>query len=179
MWEYHLKTGVQEQPGQHVYLSTLQRLESWKRRLRLPCRTPEMKGLLPLAWFLACSVPVVQGGLLDLKSMIEKVTGKNALKNYGFYGCYCGWGGQGTPKDGTDWCCWVHDHCYGRLEEKGCNIWTQSYKYRFAWGLVTCEPGPFCRVQLCACDRKLVYCLKRNLWSYNPRYQYFPNILCF
>ncbi|KAK2106085.1 hypothetical protein P7K49_015599, partial [Saguinus oedipus] len=41
------------------------------------------------------------------------------------------------------------------------------------------EPGPFCRVQLCACDRKLVYCLKRNLWSYNPRYQYFPNILCF
>uniref|UniRef100_A0A2K6TU65 Phospholipase A2 n=1 Tax=Saimiri boliviensis boliviensis TaxID=39432 RepID=A0A2K6TU65_SAIBB len=102
-----------------------------------------MKGLLPLAWFLACSVPVVQGGLLDLKSMIEKVTGKNALKNYGFYGCYCGWGGQGTPKDGTD------------------------------------EPGPFCRVQLCACDRKLVYCLKRNLWSYNPRYQYFPNILCF
>ncbi|XP_072863855.1 phospholipase A2 group V isoform X4 [Chlorocebus sabaeus] len=109
-------------------------------------------------------VPAVQGGLLDLKSMIEKVTGKNALTNYGFYGCYCGWGGQGTPKDGTDrvslvtqagvqWCdlsslhprpsvlrcCWVHDHCYGRLEEKGCNIRIQSYKYRFAWGLVTCD----------------------------------------
>ncbi|XP_054953290.1 phospholipase A2 group V isoform X3 [Pan paniscus] len=48
-------------------------------------------------------VPAVQGGLLDLKSMIEKVTGKNALTNYGFYGCYCGWGGRGTPKDGTDW----------------------------------------------------------------------------
>nr|XP_055117880.1 phospholipase A2 group V isoform X2 [Symphalangus syndactylus]XP_055117881.1 phospholipase A2 group V isoform X2 [Symphalangus syndactylus]XP_055117882.1 phospholipase A2 group V isoform X2 [Symphalangus syndactylus]XP_055117884.1 phospholipase A2 group V isoform X2 [Symphalangus syndactylus] len=62
-----------------------------------------MKGLLPLAWFLACSVPAVQGGLLDLKSMIEKVTGKNALTNYGFYGCYCGWGGRGNPKDGTDW----------------------------------------------------------------------------
>ncbi|XP_011935740.1 PREDICTED: calcium-dependent phospholipase A2 isoform X2 [Cercocebus atys] len=63
-----------------------------------------MKGFLPLAWFLACSVPAVQGGLLDLKSMIEKVTGKNALTNYGFYGCYCGWGGRGTPKDGTDRC---------------------------------------------------------------------------
>ncbi|XP_034812952.1 phospholipase A2 group V isoform X1 [Pan paniscus] len=123
-------------------------------------------------------VPAVQGGLLDLKSMIEKVTGKNALTNYGFYGCYCGWGGRGTPKDGTDWCCWAHDHCYGRLEEKGCNIRTQSYKYRFAWGVVTCEPGPFCHVKLCACDRKLVYCLKRNLRSYNPQYQYFPNILC-
>ncbi|XP_047423044.1 phospholipase A2 group V isoform X1 [Sciurus carolinensis] len=123
-------------------------------------------------------VPAVLGGLLDLKSMIEKVTGKDALKNYGFYGCYCGWGGRGTPKDGTDWCCWLHDLCYGRLEEEGCGIRTQSYQYRFARGRVTCEHGPFCPVGLCACDRKLVYCLKRNLWSYNPHYQYFPNIFC-
>ncbi|MBZ3876132.1 Calcium-dependent phospholipase A2, partial [Sciurus carolinensis] len=152
--------------------------------------------------------PAVPGGLLDLKSMIEKVTGKDALKNYGFYGCYCGWGGRGTPKDGTDWCCWLHDLCYGRLEEEGCGIRTQSYQYRFARGRVTCgwelpearsrehplgqimhspglgarppsdEHGPFCPVGLCACDRKLVYCLKRNLWSYNPHYQYFPNIFC-
>ncbi|XP_077755477.1 phospholipase A2 group V isoform X3 [Canis aureus] len=141
-------------------------------------RTLEMNGLLTLAWLLACCVRAVPGGLLDLKSMIEKVTGKSALTNYGFYGCYCGWGGRGTPKDGTDWCCWVHDRCYGRLEEKGCHIRTQSYKYRFAQGLVTCEYGPLCQMQLCTCDRKLVYCLKRNLRSYNPRYQYFPNILC-
>uniref|UniRef100_A0ABI7ZGG1 Phospholipase A2 n=1 Tax=Felis catus TaxID=9685 RepID=A0ABI7ZGG1_FELCA len=93
--------------------------------------SPGAGGCLP-------GVPAVPGGLLDLKSMIEKVTGKTALTNYGFYGCYCGWGGRGTPKDGTDWCCWVHDHCYGRLEEKGCHIRTQSYKYRFARGLVTC-----------------------------------------
>ncbi|XP_070366969.1 phospholipase A2 group V isoform X1 [Equus asinus] len=145
---------------------------------RAVCRSPEMKDLLTLAWFLACSVPAVPGSLLDLRSMIEKVTGKTALTNYGFYGCYCGWGGRGTPKDGTDWCCRVHDHCYGQLEEKGCHIRMQSYKYRFTRGLVTCELGPLCQVQLCACDRKLVYCLRRNLWSYNPRYQYFPNILC-
>ncbi|XP_047423057.1 phospholipase A2 group V isoform X2 [Sciurus carolinensis] len=142
------------------------------------CETSEMKGFLTLAWFLAYGVPAVLGGLLDLKSMIEKVTGKDALKNYGFYGCYCGWGGRGTPKDGTDWCCWLHDLCYGRLEEEGCGIRTQSYQYRFARGRVTCEHGPFCPVGLCACDRKLVYCLKRNLWSYNPHYQYFPNIFC-
>lgn len=47
--------------------------------------------------------PAVSGGLLELKSMIENVTGKNALMDYGFYGCYCGWGGRGTPKDITDW----------------------------------------------------------------------------
>lgn len=110
--------------------------------------------------------------------MIEKVTGKPALTNYGFYGCYCGWGGQGTPKDGTDWCCWVHDYCYAQLEEKGCNTLTQSYKYRVAWGLVTCERGSYCQTQLCTCDQKFVYCLKRNRRSYNPLYQYFPNFLC-
>ena len=53
-------------------------------------------GCLPAA-------PAVPGSLLDLKSVIEKVTGKPALENYGFYGCYCGWGGHGTPLDGTDW----------------------------------------------------------------------------
>ncbi|XP_004850513.1 calcium-dependent phospholipase A2 [Heterocephalus glaber] len=137
-----------------------------------------MKGLLTLAWFLAYSVPAVPGSLLELKSMIEKVTGKNALMHYGFYGCYCGWGGQGTPKDGTDWCCWMHDRCYGQLERKGCDTRSQYYNYRVTQGLVTCEFQSFCPMQLCSCDQKLVYCLKRNLWSYNPNYQYFPNVFC-
>ncbi|CAK6440698.1 unnamed protein product [Pipistrellus nathusii] len=137
-----------------------------------------MKGILTLAWLVACSVPAVSGGLLELKSMIEKVTGKNALTNYGFYGCYCGWGGRGTPKDVTDWCCWIHDRCYGLLEEKGCYIRTQSYQYSVSRGLVTCETGAPCQMKLCSCDRKLVYCLKRNLKSYNPSYQYYPNLFC-
>ncbi|XP_004426169.1 PREDICTED: calcium-dependent phospholipase A2 [Ceratotherium simum simum] len=137
-----------------------------------------MKDLLTLALFLACSVPTVPGSLLELNSMIEKVTGKTAVTDYGFYGCYCGFSGRGTPKDGTDWCCWVHDRCYGQLEEKGCQIWTQSYRYRFTRDLVTCELGSLCQQQLCTCDQKLAYCLKRNLWSYNPLYRYFPNILC-
>ncbi|XP_059997198.1 phospholipase A2 group V isoform X2 [Lagenorhynchus albirostris] len=105
-------------------------------------RTLEMKGLLTLAWFLACSVSAVPGSLLQLKVMIEKVTRKPALTSYGFYGCYCGWGGQGTPKDCTDWCCWMHDHCYARLEKKGCNALTQVYRYRIACGLVTCGYAP-------------------------------------
>ncbi|KAL6067373.1 hypothetical protein STEG23_012466 [Scotinomys teguina] len=122
-------------------------------------------------------VPAVPGGLLELKSMIGKVTGKDPIMNYGFYGCYCGWGGKGTPKDGTDWCCQMHDRCYGELENS-CSIWTQSYDYRFSQGMVMCEYTSYCSGKLCDCDRKLVYCLRRNLRSYNPLYQYYPNFLC-
>ncbi|XP_006862421.1 PREDICTED: calcium-dependent phospholipase A2 [Chrysochloris asiatica] len=110
--------------------------------------------------------------------MIENVTGKSALWDYGFYGCYCGWGGRGTPKDATDWCCWLHDHCYGWLEQKGCNVRTQPYRYRIVRGLVTCEFGRSCQAHLCTCDQKFVNCLRRNLWSYNPSYRFFPNIFC-
>lgn len=110
--------------------------------------------------------------------MIETMTGKSAIKNYGFYGCYCGWGGSGIPKDATDWCCQIHDRCYGQLEESHCAIRTRSYKYRFTRGQVICEYDSFCPMNLCACDRKLVYCLQRNIESYNPLYQYYPNFLC-
>lgn len=72
----------------------------------------------------------------------------------------------------------MHDRCYGLLEEKHCAIRTQSYDYRFTQDLVICEHDSFCPVRLCACDRKLVYCLRRNLWSYNRLYQYYPNFLC-
>lgn len=137
-----------------------------------------MKSLLTLAWLLVYSMPAVQGGLAELNSMIEEVTGKNALMSYGFYGCYCGLGGQGTPMDGTDWCCWMHDHCYGRLEKAGCNIRSQPYTYRVTWGRVTCEVGSWCPMQLCSCDQKLVYCLRRNLGTYSHTYQYFPNVFC-
>ncbi|KAG9354682.1 hypothetical protein JZ751_001395 [Albula glossodonta] len=31
---------------------------------------------------------------------------------YNNYGCWCGFGGSGTPRDNIDRCCEVHDHCY-------------------------------------------------------------------
>ncbi|KAF3820249.1 hypothetical protein GH733_015758 [Mirounga leonina] len=99
--------------------------------------------------------------------MIERVTGKNALTNYGFYGCYCGWGGAVgcmiTAMGGWRRKAATSGHSHTNTDFHG------------DWSPVS---GPPCQAQLCACDRKLVYCLKRNLRSYNPRYQYFPNILC-
>ena len=43
-------------------------------------------------------------GLLELAGAIECSTGRSALA-YMMYGCYCGLGGQGWPRDRADW--WV------------------------------------------------------------------------
>ncbi|KGL97215.1 Basic phospholipase A2 Cdr-13, partial [Charadrius vociferus] len=58
--------------------------------------------------------------LWDLHKMITGATGRNAVWYYSFYGCYCGFGGKGQPKDATDRCCRLHDICYNNLLSYGC-----------------------------------------------------------
>lgn len=41
-------------------------------------------------------------GLLELAGVIKCSTGRSALA-YMMYGCYCGLGGQGWPRDRADW----------------------------------------------------------------------------
>ncbi|CAM5080350.1 unnamed protein product [Eretmochelys imbricata] len=41
-------------------------------------------------------------GLIELAGAISCGTGRNALAYLG-YGCYCGLGGRGWPKDKVDW----------------------------------------------------------------------------
>ena len=37
-----------------------------------------------------------------------------------------------------DRCCWKHDHCYAQLETQDCDVLTQAYTYKVAWGFVIC-----------------------------------------
>uniref|UniRef100_A0A7N4P9G2 Phospholipase A2 n=1 Tax=Sarcophilus harrisii TaxID=9305 RepID=A0A7N4P9G2_SARHA len=97
-----------------------------------------MKIVLLLAVLMACGLTEIQGNLLQFQNMIGKLTGKNALADYGFYGCHCGLGGKGTPKDATDRCCSTHDCCYLKLVNKGCKPKTQSYNYKYQSGSITC-----------------------------------------
>ncbi|XP_061003804.1 group IID secretory phospholipase A2 isoform X1 [Dama dama] len=114
-----------------------------------------------------------EGDILDLNKMIKQVTGKTPVFFYMSYGCYCGFGGQGPPRDATDWCCHEHDCCYGDLTPHDCDIRYDHYDYTFFRGKVHCSTkGSWCEQQLCACDKTLAYCLQRNLNTYKNDLRY-------
>nr|P59068.1 RecName: Full=Phospholipase A2 superbin b; Short=svPLA2; AltName: Full=Phosphatidylcholine 2-acylhydrolase [Austrelaps superbus] len=51
--------------------------------------------------------------LYQFKNMIQCANrGSRHWLAYADYGCYCGWGGSGTPVDELDRCCKTHDDCY-------------------------------------------------------------------
>ncbi|XP_006031561.1 phospholipase A2, membrane associated-like [Alligator sinensis] len=137
-----------------------------------------MKHLFALSVLFAFGMTEAHGNLWQLQSMIEQVTGKNAILDYAFYGCYCGLGGKGRPKDPTDRCCEMHDSCYSRLKNYSCFPKKVSYKYYSSHGSVLCGYGSWCTEQSCDCDKRLVLCLKKNLYSYNKKYRFYLKMTC-
>ncbi|XP_004458694.1 group IID secretory phospholipase A2 [Dasypus novemcinctus] len=136
---------------------------------------------LPLLCVLVvmAGVTPTQGGILNLNKMVRQVTGKVAAFSYWPYGCYCGLGGRGQPKDATDWCCRAHDCCYHRLKKERCRVFTDYYKYTFAQDEVQCSArGSWCEQQLCACDKEVAFCLRRNLDTYQKHLRYYWRPRC-
>uniref|UniRef100_A0A8D0G7A8 Phospholipase A2 n=1 Tax=Sphenodon punctatus TaxID=8508 RepID=A0A8D0G7A8_SPHPU len=108
----------------------------------------------------ACLPSPAHGSFLELRKMIKEVTKENAINSYA-YGCYCGSGGHGEPKDATDWCCQAHKCCYKKLKASKCSGKTKCYSYTYKDGQVICgESAPY---QVCACDKSFILCLTRNL----------------
>ncbi|XP_055507122.1 phospholipase A2-like isoform X3 [Leucoraja erinacea] len=87
----------------------------------------------PLFWLLvALSVPTTPGhanlqSTLQMGALLKCGTGR--IFAYIGYGCYCGLGGEGWPRDSTDWCCFNHDCCYGKAEAVGCSPMSHTYHW--------------------------------------------------
>ncbi|XP_055507123.1 group 10 secretory phospholipase A2 [Leucoraja erinacea] len=139
----------------------------------------------PLFWLLvALSVPttsmdphgkVQPRSIIDLAGMLRCSTGR--IFSYLVYGCYCGLGGKGWPRDSTDWCCFNHDCCYGRAESAGCHPKSDCYSWSCYRTTPSCgERNTRCEKKICECDVVLSKCLKRA--NYQNRYALWPNFLC-
>ncbi|XP_015227462.1 PREDICTED: group 10 secretory phospholipase A2-like [Cyprinodon variegatus] len=115
-------------------------------------------------------------GLLELAGAIRCSTGRSAL-NYMMYGCYCGLGGQGWPRDKADWCCHKHDCCYGDAENLGCFTKTSQYHWTCEDRKAECEDlEDKCEKFLCKCDREAAKCLRKA--PYIKKYALWPDFMC-
>ncbi|XP_023413094.1 group 10 secretory phospholipase A2 [Loxodonta africana] len=115
-------------------------------------------------------------GLLELAGTLECASTLSALA-YISYGCHCGLGGQGRPRDTTDWCCHRHDCCYGLAEEAGCRPKLDRYSWKCTDNRVVCGPAEDkCQELLCKCDQEAAHCLARA--EYNIQHLFYPYFLC-
>ncbi|XP_072834857.2 basic phospholipase A2 PLA-B isoform X1 [Pogona vitticeps] len=134
-----------------------------------------------LALILGASVfCAISSSLLNFKVMIERITKRNALIYYNGYGCYCGKGGRGKPRDRTDMCCFNHDCCYERLHQRKCHPYIDHYRYLIINGDVLCNyrNKSICSMLACECDEQAAYCFSQEAKSYNRKWRHYPGILC-
>ncbi|XP_025952206.1 group 10 secretory phospholipase A2 isoform X1 [Dromaius novaehollandiae] len=115
-------------------------------------------------------------GILELAGAIRCTTGRSPFA-YLRYGCYCGLGGKGWPKDKLDWCCFNHDCCYSKAEQAGCNPKIESYSWECEDNVAVCEPlEDRCQKMACECDSEAAKCFSKA--PYNAKYFLWPDFMC-
>ncbi|KAM6166312.1 group 10 secretory phospholipase A2 [Erethizon dorsatum] len=119
---------------------------------------------------------VYRRGILELADTVTCVGPRPPIA-YVKYGCFCGLGGHGKPRDSVDWCCHHHDCCYARAEEAGCSPKLDSYRWQCVDNQVQCGPAENkCQELMCECDKNIAYCLAKA--EYNLKNFFYPRFLC-
>ncbi|XP_057263882.1 group 10 secretory phospholipase A2 isoform X1 [Pezoporus wallicus] len=115
-------------------------------------------------------------GILELAGAIRCTTGRSPFA-YLRYGCYCGLGGRGWPKDRVDWCCFNHDCCYGKAEQAGCHPKIESYHWECEDNTAVCESlEDKCQKMACECDREAAKCFSKA--PYHTKHLLWPDFMC-
>uniref|UniRef100_A0A8C8R5X0 Phospholipase A2 n=1 Tax=Pelusios castaneus TaxID=367368 RepID=A0A8C8R5X0_9SAUR len=113
--------------------------------------------------------PPGQIGILELAGTIKCSTGRTPLA-YLDYGCYCGLGGQGWPRDKVDW----NSPVFGYNPQV-----YRFIKSPLSWTCMEAQAYSLedkCQKIMCDCDRKAAKCLAKA--PYNPRYIFWPDFVC-
>ncbi|XP_024605748.1 LOW QUALITY PROTEIN: group IIF secretory phospholipase A2 [Neophocaena asiaeorientalis asiaeorientalis] len=112
-------------------------------------------------------LPTAHSSLLNLRSMVEANTGRNAILSFVGYGCYCGVGGHGLPMDEVYWCCHAHDCCYQKLFDLGCHTYVDHHDHTIEnnTNTVCSELNQTERdQQTCECDKSVVLCFQKQTY---------------
>ncbi|XP_017270085.1 phospholipase A2 [Kryptolebias marmoratus] len=130
-----------------------------------------MNGPAVLLLLTACAVgeELVDRAFWQFGNMISCAQPNVNPLAYNDYGCFCGFGGTGTPVDEVDKCCQTHDNCYGNSRKtEGCtsifnNPILRIYKYSCSDKEVTCsDANDKCQAAVCECDRAAAHCFAQN-----------------
>ena len=88
--------------------------------------------------------------------------GPNASWRLADYGCFCGIGGQGSPRDAWDSTCQRHDQCWDDAPA-GCDCYGASYRVSHNRGAncpsptaELCDNGDVCAQHCCLCDQQFL-----------------------
>ncbi|KAJ7337922.1 Phospholipase A2, major isoenzyme [Desmophyllum pertusum] len=112
--------------------------------------------------------------LIQFHSMITCTTSLSS-SYYIDYGCYCGYGGKGTPVDDTDRCCKVHDECYESIQNSDlCSFSSAVYWKKYKRLDDTCtgcaDADGTCKRAICECDGAAARCFAETEHTYNEKY---------
>ncbi|XP_051888461.1 phospholipase A2, minor isoenzyme-like [Pristis pectinata] len=136
----------------------------------------KMLGLLVVLLLSAAaaeSTSIESRNLWEFRKMIKcTIPGSKPLRTFNNYGCYCGYGGSGTPVDELDRCCQTHDYCYEKAKkELKCTVLHNPkvtyYKYTCSKaGTIECSgKNSVCQKFICECDRKAAICFSKAKYN--------------